>query len=190
MGSWCSCDARSLHCIRRGEYTHCSNLQLSVCFIVLDLICCLRDLLHVVAEVAASPLLARNTMRVGDIAMLALQPLCAIKAIADGLRHVTVLATPTLPESALFFCNSRKGCDTQTLPEGQPQSSVQGCSCQLTRQRRSSSPRRASANRDGCTRACVLVSRAGAREAPEPPVPHVRTCGATGHWPSTVGVLS
>ena len=29
MGSWCSCDARSLHCIRRGEYTHCSNLRSS-----------------------------------------------------------------------------------------------------------------------------------------------------------------
>ena len=57
-----------------------------------------------------------------------------------------------------LFCTSRKGGDTQTLPEGQPQSSVQGCSCQLPRRRRNSSPRRASAIRDECTRACVLVS--------------------------------
>ena len=133
------CAQASPHIFRSTLYP---AMQLSVCFIVLDFICCLRDLLHVVAEVAASPLLARNTMRVGDIAMLALQLLCAIKAIADGLRHVTVLATPTLPESALFFCNSRKGCDTQTLPKEQRELSVKGYSDQWPRRPRSSSPSR------------------------------------------------
>ena len=101
-------------------------MQLSVCLIVLDLICCLRDLLHVVVEITDSQLLACSNMRVSDMAMLALQILCAIKAIADGLRHVNGLALPTLPVSTLLFCTSQKGCDTQTLPKEQPQLSVKG----------------------------------------------------------------
>ena len=117
-------------------------MQLSVCLIVLDLICCLRDLLHVVVEITDSQLLACSNMRVSDMAMLALQILCAIKAIADGLGHVKGLALPTLPVSTLFFCTSKRGCDTQTLPKEQRELSVKGYSDQWSRRPRSSSPSR------------------------------------------------